>query len=94
MNEYFKILQEVNQSTKQLLAAEYHGLESIEIQDAAKSLQESVKPCLDELKKSALKLQQLLDTSLKTLDHSEDVWQSKPSSAEVCVEKKVRDDDH
>jgi hypothetical protein len=83
MNEYFKILQEVNQSTKQLLAAEYHGLESIEIQDAAKSLQESVKPCLDELKKSALKLQQLLDTSLKTLDHAEDVWQGKQRIAEA-----------
>ncbi len=83
MNEYFKILREVNQSTTQLLAAEYHGLESIEIQDAAKSLQESVKPCLNELKESALKLQQLLDASLKTLDHAEDVWQSKQRIAEA-----------
>ena len=83
MNEYFKILREVNKSTTQLLAAEYHGLESIEIQDAAKSLQESVKPCLNELKESALKLQQLLDTSLKTLDHAEDVWQSKKRIAEA-----------
>lgn len=83
MNEYFKILQEVNQSTIQLLAAEYHGLESIEIQDAAKSLQESVEPCLDELKQSALKLKELVNTSVKTLDHAEDVWQSKQRIAEA-----------
>ena len=83
MNEYFKVLQGVNQSTTQLLMGEYHGLVSLEIQDAARSLQKSVQPCLDELKESALKLQKLLDTSLKTLDHAEDVWQSKQRIAEA-----------
>jgi hypothetical protein len=83
MNEYFKILQGVNQSTAQLLLGEYHGLVSLEIQDAARSLQKSIQPCLDELKESALKLQQLVNTSLKTLDHAEDVWQSKQRIAEA-----------
>jgi hypothetical protein len=83
MNEYFKILQGVNQSTAQLLLGEYHGLVSLEIQDAARSLQKSIQPCLDELKESALKLQQLVDTSLKTLEHAEDVWQSKQRIAEA-----------
>ncbi|MEB3188910.1 MAG: hypothetical protein VKL42_01030 [Snowella sp.] len=83
MNEYFKVLQQVNQSTTQLLAGEYHGLVSLEIQNAARSLQKSVQPCLDELKESALRLKQLVNTSLETLDHSEDVWQSKQRIAEA-----------
>jgi hypothetical protein len=83
MNEYFKVLQQVNQSTTQLLAGEYYGLVSLEIQNAARSLQKSVQPCLDELKESALRLKQLVNTSLETLDHAEDVWQSKQRIAEA-----------
>ena len=83
MNEYFKILQKINQSTTQLLLGEYHGLVSLEIQDAARSLQKSVQPCLHELKESALRLKQLVNTSLETLDHAEDVCQSKQRIAEA-----------
>ena len=83
MNEYFKILQKINQSTTQLLLGEYNGLVSLEIQDAARSLQKSVQPCLHELKESALRLKQLVNTSLETLDHAEDVCQSKQRISEA-----------
>lgn len=77
MNEYFRTLQKLLNSTEQLLAGEYSSLDSVEIQDSAKNLNQSIQPCLKELKIYATQFNLLIKACLKDLDHAEDVWNSK-----------------
>lgn len=80
MNEYFQTFQNITESVEQTLKAEPN---SLEIQQAATQLKESVQPCLEELRQSASRLKELVQVSLNQLDRAEDVWNSKPRIAEV-----------
>ncbi len=83
MNKYYELLQKVSGSSSQVSANQYSCLDSPEIQEAANSLQASIKPCLDELKQSAQRLKSLLNQSFQDLDHAQDVWQSKQKISEA-----------
>ena len=83
MNEYMKAFQEVTHSAEQLLANEYHSLESTEIKQSAASLEKAVEPCIQELKLSAAKLKETLQACLDNIEHSQDMWESKSRIASV-----------
>jgi hypothetical protein len=84
MNEYLKAFQDMTQSVEQLLMDEHN---SLEIQQSATKLKESVQPCFKELKQSATRLKGLLQVGFDDLDHAEDVWNSKPKIAQASKEE-------
>ncbi|NJL23568.1 MAG: hypothetical protein HC895_26610 [Leptolyngbyaceae cyanobacterium SM1_3_5] len=83
MNEYLKTLHEVDRSTQQLLAGEYHSLESEEIKDAASQLDQSIRPCIEEIRAFSHRLEDLIQTCLEELECAEEVWDSKRRIAEL-----------
>lgn len=80
MNNYFNTFQNINQSVEQLLNDEHN---SPEIQQSARSLSESVQPCVEELKQSATRLKRLVLVCSDELHHAENIWLSKPKIAEA-----------
>jgi hypothetical protein len=84
MNEYLKVFQDITQSGDQLLTDKNN---SLEIQQSATSIKNSVQLCLEELKQSASKLNDLVQAGITDLDHAEDVWNSKPKIAEAAKEE-------
>lgn len=77
MNEYFTSLRAIAQSSTELLADQYHSLDSPEIKQSATTLRNSIQPCLDDLLQAQAQLGRNLIGCMKTLKHSEAVWQSK-----------------
>jgi hypothetical protein len=80
MKNSWESLCTIAQSIEQLLTDESS---SIEIQASANHLQNSLLPCLDELKQSAKRLKALIQNCLKDLEQAEDIWLSKPRVAEA-----------
>ena len=77
MKEYFTSLRAIAQSSTELLAGQYHSVESLEIKQSATTLRSSIQPCLDDLLQAQAQLGKNLIGCMKTLEHSEAVWQSK-----------------
>lgn len=77
MKEYFTSLQSLAHSSTELLADQYHSLDSLEIRQSATTLRSSIQPCLDDLLQAQVQLGRNLIGCMKTLEHSEAVWQSK-----------------
>ena len=84
MNEYLNVFQDITQSSEQLLTDEQN---SLEIQQSATSLKKSIQPCIEELKQSASRLNELVQVGFDELDHAEDVWNSKPKIAEASKQE-------
>lgn len=78
MNEYLKAFQKINQSSTQLLTNESR---SLEIQQAARELNESLQPLFKELQESATRLKSYIQKSFEELDYADAVWDSKPRIA-------------
>jgi hypothetical protein len=85
MDEYIKLLSEISKSTQQLLNQEFHSVESLEIKQAAATLNQSIEPCFSEILESAKKLNLLVQNCLSELDHAEDVWESKSRISNACT---------
>jgi len=83
MNSYFTSLKEINVFSRNLLSGDYKALESPEIQQSAMALECNVKPCLEEVKSSAIRLNKLVQNCLNGLAKDKDVWSSKPKISEV-----------
>ncbi len=81
MNNYLNTFENITQSVEQLLKDEHN---SLEIKQSATSLTNSVKPCIEELKKSSTKLQELILVCSNDLYHAENIWQSKPMIASAA----------
>lgn len=81
MNNYFNTFQNITQSVEQLFNNEHN---SLEIEQSARSLSESVQPCIKELKQSATRLKRLVLVCSDELYHAENVWLSKPKIAEAA----------
>jgi hypothetical protein len=77
MNEYFTSLIAIAQSSTELLADQYHSVNSLEIKQSATALRNSIQPCLDDLLQAQAELEKNLIGCMNTLEHSEAVWQSK-----------------
>ena len=77
MNEYFTSLRAIAQSSTELLAGQYHSLDSLEIKQSATTLRSSIQPCLDDLLQAQVQLGRNLIGCMKTLEQSEAVWHSK-----------------
>ena len=77
MNEYFTSLRAIAQSSTELLAGQYHSVESLEIKQSATTLRSSIQPCLDDLLQAQAQLGKNLMGCMKTLEQSEAVWHSK-----------------
>ncbi|KAM3112906.1 hypothetical protein [Phormidesmis sp. 146-33] len=77
MNEYFTSLRAIAQSSTELLADQYHSINSSEIKQSAKALRSSIQPCLDNLLQAQVQLKRNLMGCMKTLEQSEAVLQSK-----------------
>jgi len=77
MKEYFTSLRAIAQSSTELLAGQYHSVDSLEIKQSATTLRSSIQPCLDDLLQAQAQLGKNLIGCMKTLEHSEAVWQSK-----------------
>ncbi|OKH40925.1 hypothetical protein NIES2119_01040 [[Phormidium ambiguum] IAM M-71] len=75
MNEYLKAFQLIAQSAEKLVAVENN---SLEIKESAKNLHQSIQPCIQELRQSATRLQNLVEGCFHDLEYAEDVWNSKP----------------
>jgi hypothetical protein len=82
MNEYLRIFQTVTQSADEVSS---HPDFSTEIHYAASELNQTVQPCVKNLKEAALQLQQSLQPSLAALEQAEAVWQSKPCIGNVAT---------
>jgi hypothetical protein len=82
MNDYFNTFQNIDQSVEQLLMDEH---KSLEIKQSAASLKDSIKPCIEELKQSATRLNGLVQVGFDDLYHAEDVWLSKPKITEAAT---------
>jgi hypothetical protein len=81
VNNYFNTFENITQSVEQLLKDEHN---SLDIKQSAASLKNSVKPCIEELKKSATKLQELILVCSDDLYRAENIWQSKPMIASAA----------
>lgn len=81
MNNYFNTFQNITQSVEHLLNDEHNPLV---FEQSARSLSESVQPCIEELKQSATRLKQLVLVCSNELHHAENVWLSKPNIAEAA----------
>jgi hypothetical protein len=84
MNEHLRAFEHMTYSAEQLLADEHN---SLEIQQSAISLKKSVQPCIEELKKSASRLQRLVLSCSHELYQAENVWLSKPRIAEAAKQE-------
>jgi hypothetical protein len=84
MNDYFNTFLNLNESIDQLLKDDHN---SLEIQESATSLKESVQPCIEELKQSASRLKGLVLVCSDELCHAENVWLSKPMIAEAAKQE-------
>ncbi|MGQ4648357.1 hypothetical protein [Lyngbya aestuarii] len=81
MNEYLRAFQEINQSVERLLINEHN---SPEIKHSAKSLRQSIQPCLEELEEAANRLKRLVTQCSDELYLAEDVWLSKPRISQAA----------
>jgi hypothetical protein len=84
MNEYWNAFQDITLSSELLLTDQNN---SLEIQQAAISLNKSIQPCIEEIRQSATKLKTLIEQCSDDLSHAEDVWNSKPKIAEAAKEE-------
>lgn len=80
MNYYFQLFNDINQSIDQVITAEYN---SPEIKQSATHLNKSLQPCIEELQRSASKLDKLILKCSYDLDNAENIWLSKPRVAEA-----------
>jgi len=85
MNTHLEILQNITfqnitESVEQLLTNKHY---SLELNQAAAKLMNSVQPCVKELKQSATRLKKLVQVGFNVLHHAEDVWNSKLKVAEA-----------
>lgn len=80
MDNYFNTFKDITQSIDSLLNDEH---KSIEIEQSAISLSETVKPCIAELKSWAFQLRQLILACFEQLYHAENIWLSKPRIAQA-----------
>ena len=74
MNFYYKTLQDVINSSEEIIKCEDN---SKEIKESADKLNKSVQPCIAELRQSATKLKGLVKNCFHEVDHAKDVWDSK-----------------
>ncbi|MBS9394590.1 MAG: hypothetical protein HEQ29_16105 [Dolichospermum sp. LBC05a] len=74
MNFYYKTLQDVINSSEEIIKCEDN---SKEIKESADQLNKSVQPCIAELRQSAWKLKDLVDNCYCDVDYARDVWNSK-----------------
>ena len=81
MNNYFNTFQNITQSVEQLLNDEHN---SLEIEQSARSLSNSVQSCIEELKQSATRLKRLVLVCSEELYHAENIWLNKPKIAEAA----------
>ena len=81
MNNYFNTFQNINQSVEQLLKDEHN---SLGFEQSARRLNESIQPCIEELKQSATRLKRLVLVCSEELSHAENIWLSKPNIAEAA----------
>ena len=81
MNNYFNTFQNITQSVEQLLNDEHN---SLGFEQSARRLNESIQPCIEELKQSATRLKRLVLVCSDELYHTEDIWLSKPKIAEAA----------
>jgi hypothetical protein len=84
MNNYFNKFENINKSIEQLLTDEHY---SLEISRSAANLKESVRPCIEELRQSAIRLNQLIVVCSDQLYCAENVWLSKPKITEATQQK-------
>jgi hypothetical protein len=84
MNNYFNNFKNIDQSIEQLLTDEHY---SLEISQSATSLKESVKSCIEELRQSAIRLNQLIVVCSDKLYYAENVRLSKPKITETAKQE-------
>ena len=66
MKEYFTSLRAIAQSSTELLAGQYHSVESLEIKQSATTLRSSIQPCLDDLLQAQVQFGRNLIGCMKT----------------------------
>ncbi|MGI0480945.1 hypothetical protein ACN4EE_09140 [Geminocystis sp. CENA526] len=74
MKEYLNSLQNINQLIKQVKSNPYS---SIELNNSAETLSNSLQPCYEEYKTFLTKLQSFHEVCLQDIENADDVWQSK-----------------
>jgi hypothetical protein len=74
MNEFMQAFQNIAQSAAVVAADDY---KSLEIQESAATIIKSVQPGFDELRKSATRLEKVVQKCRNDIDHAEDVWNCK-----------------
>ncbi len=81
MNDYFNTFRNLDESIDQLLKDVQN---SFELKESATNLKESIQPCIEELKQSATRLNELVLVSSIVLYQAENVWSIKPKIAETA----------
>ncbi len=74
MNELMTAFQNIAQSAAVVAADDY---KSLEIKESATTIINSVQPGFDELRKSATRLEKVVQKCRNDIDHAEDVWSCK-----------------
>ena len=85
MKEYWQALNTIFDSVAALQDNQYHSVQSLEIKESAINFKKSLKPCLQELTQSSIRLQSLIEDSLQELAQAEDIWHSKERIANSCT---------
>ncbi|MBD2480614.1 hypothetical protein [Planktothrix sp. FACHB-1365] len=74
MNESLKAFLALNEA---ITLIHSNGNQSLELKQSATDLSQSIQLCTDEMRQSAVKLEQLLKNCYQDLDYAEEVWNSK-----------------
>ncbi len=85
MKEHWEALHTIIDSVAALKDNQYHSVNSLEIKESANNFEKSLKPCVQELTQSSIRLQSLIEDSLKQLAQAEDIWHSKGRIANSCT---------
>ncbi len=80
MKDYLHALKNVHQSIDDLLVKSEN---SSEIQQFTDYFSKSLEPCFDEIQQSSTKLKQLIETCLKELEDTEELWNNQPTLSET-----------
>lgn len=82
MNEYLNRFQDVAISIDEILMLEES---SLELKQSATQLHQSINPCIQEVKKYANNLRNLLQECFNNLSDAEDVWHSKQRITDIAT---------
>ena len=85
MKEHWQAIHTIIDSVAALKDNQYHSVNSPEIKESANNFEKSLKPCLQELSESSIRLQSLIADSLEELAQAEDIWHSKERIANSCT---------